>query len=173
MLVQTRKRQTLNRQVHDLSDLMSVYECNYIRLRQLIPDFESLADCCVSRVTGALDLHLQVLERSKYTTTLKLTYQFTDELGRFPAPDLQVRFYHDARLAEVLSCGRTRGKRTAWYDRNRMQYSLDERWHINRFLQKWLGYCLRQGHRYVAKDKSADIRWSEMLGALGACAGEK
>jgi uncharacterized protein YqiB (DUF1249 family) len=127
----------------------------------------------VSRVTGALDLHLLVLERSRYTTTLKLTYLFTDELGQFPAPDLQVRFYHDARLAEALSCGRKRGKRTAWYDRNRMQYSLDERWHINRFLQKWLGYCLRQGHRYVAVDKTSDISWSDMLGSLGICAGRK
>ena len=173
MLVQTRKRQTLNRQVHDLADLMSVYECNYIRLRQLIPDFESLADHCVSRVTGALDLHLRVIERSKYTTTLKLTYLFADELGRFPAPDLQVRFYHDARLAEVLSCGRKRGRRTAWYDRNRMRYSLDERWHINRFLQKWLGYCLRQGHRYVADDKAADLSWSAMIDSLGASPGKE
>jgi hypothetical protein len=28
------------------------------------------------------------------------------------------------------------------------RYTLDEKWVMNRFLQKWLGYCLRQGHRF-------------------------
>ena len=167
MLVQARKRQKGKGQVHNLADLMSIYECNYIRLRQLIPDFENLADRCVSRADGALAIHLRVLERSKYTTTFKLIYFFTDDLGRFPAPDLQIRIYHDARLAEVLTCGRTRGKREPHYDRRRLQYSPDEKWRINRFLQKWLGYCLRQGHRFAPAKDSAELSWSELMGDLG------
>lgn len=132
----------------DLADLMSIYECNYIRLRQLIPDLEALGGAGLSCARGALDLHLQVRETSRYTTTLLLTYYFEDDEGRFPAPDLEVRIYHDARLAEVMRCGRRRGRRDALYDRRHHHYSLDEKWHINRFLQKWLGYCLRQGHRF-------------------------
>lgn len=135
---------------NDLSDLMAIYECNYIRLRQLLQDVGAFAlkTPYVSHVDSALNLYLRICERSRYTTTLSLTYLFHDELGEFPAPDIHIRIYHDARLAEVISCGRVRGRRDAVYDRTRNRYSLDRKWHMNRFLQKWLGYCLRQGHRF-------------------------
>ncbi|MGA7801555.1 MAG: DUF1249 domain-containing protein [Gammaproteobacteria bacterium] len=133
---------------HDFAGLMELYEQNYIRLRRLIPDLSAVGPTAVSRPTGALELHLAIVERCKYTTTLTLTYHFTDELGRFPAPDLQARIYHDAQAAEVIACGRLKGVRSAEYDRLRNRYSMGEKWQINRFLQKWLGYCLRQGHGF-------------------------
>jgi uncharacterized protein YqiB (DUF1249 family) len=129
--------------------LMELYECNYIRLRNLVPDLDALPVVAVSRVAGALDLHLRILERCKFTTTLNLTYHFHDEQGLFPAPDLRVRIYHDAQVGEVIACGRRRGVRHARYNRMHNNYSLEEKWRMNRFLQKWLGYCLMQGHRFI------------------------
>ena len=128
---------------------MELYECNYIRLRNLIPDVDVMPDAVVSRIPGVLDLHLRVIERNKFTTTLNLTYYFTDEQGRFPAPDMRVRMYHDAQVGEVIACGRRRGFRHAEYNRMFNSYTLLEKWYMNRFLQKWLGYCLMQGHRFV------------------------
>lgn len=136
------------RQAHDLGELMAIYECNYIRLRQLLPQLAFMGEADISRVDGALDLHVRIDERNRYTTTLTLTYEFEDEQGSFLAPDIQVRIYQDARLAEVLRCGRLRGQRHATYDTGRRDYTLDAKWRINRFLQKWLGYCMRQGHRF-------------------------
>lgn len=133
----------------NFAGLMEIYECNYIRIRNLVPDIEALPDNVVSRVDGVLDLHLRVIERCRFTTTFSLTYWFTDPEGRFPAPDMQVRMYHDAQVAEVISCGRRRGRRHALYNRMYHSYSLLEKWRMNRFLQKWLGYCLMQGHRFV------------------------
>ena len=57
--------------------------------------------------------------------------------------------YHDAQVGEVISCGRRRGLRHASYNRMFNSYSLVEKWRMNRFLQKWLGYCLMQGHRFI------------------------
>ena len=148
MIVAERQVTARRRTRHELADLMAIYECNYLRLRQLIPDHVLADEGGVSCAERALDLHLSVLERTRYTTTIRLTYLFEDELGEFPAPDMRVRIYHDARLAEVIACGRRRGQRSAEYDRMRHQYSLNEKWRMNRFLQKWLGYCLRQGHSY-------------------------
>lgn len=128
---------------------MELYECNYIRLRNLVPDVDDLPDYVISRIPGVLDLHLRVVERCRFTTTLKLTYHFRDPEGLFPAPDMQVRLYHDAQVGEVISCGRRRGRRHALYHRMYQTYTLDEKWRMNRFLQKWLGYCLMQGHRFV------------------------
>jgi uncharacterized protein len=169
MLLREHAQISRRRRVHDLGELMAIYECNYIRLRQLIPDLAAVGEAALSLASGALDLHLSIIERNRYTTTLKLTYEFADEQGRFPAPDIQVRIYHDARLAEVLSCGRRRGQRDTAYDSGRRDYGLDDKWRINRFLQKWLGYCLRQGHRF--RSGRTDPRnpagsWPEVLAAL-------
>ncbi|MCK5383057.1 MAG: DUF1249 domain-containing protein [Gammaproteobacteria bacterium] len=129
--------------------LMELYESNYIRLRNLVPDLDAMPDEVCSRIDGVLELHLRVVERCKFTTTLNLTYYFHDEEGSFPAPDMQVRMYHDAQVGEVISCGRRRGVRHATYNRMFNRYTLAEKWRMNRFLQKWLGYCLLQGHRFI------------------------
>ncbi len=128
---------------------MEIYECNYIRIRNLVPDIDLMPDVVISRVDGVLDLHLRVIERCRFTTTFNLTYFFRDADGHFPAPDMQVRMYHDAQVAEVISCGRRRGQRHALYNRMHHSYTLSEKWRMNRFLQKWLGYCLLQGHRFI------------------------
>ncbi len=145
------KTHTLNKskEARSLSGLMDLYESNYIRLRKLIPDLDAVTGPCESRVSGALSLHLRLLERSPYTTTLKLTYLFTNDEEVIPAPDVTVRIYHDARLAEVLACGHRRGLRAAEYDRMRNRYPLLRKWEINRFFQKWVGYCLHQQHSFA------------------------
>lgn len=133
----------------NFAGLMELYECIYIRLRNLLPDVDAIPQRVVSRIDGVLDLHLQVIERTRFTTTLNLTYVFYDRDGDFPAPDMLVRLYHDAQVGEVIACGRRRGQRHADYNRMFHRYSLEQKWRMNRFLQKWLGYCLLQGHRFV------------------------
>ncbi len=133
----------------NFAGLMELYECSYIRLRNLVPDLDAVPDEMISRVAGALDLHVRITERCKFTTTFNLTYYFNDREGRFPAPDMRVRMYHDAQVCEVISCGRRRGFRNAVYNRMYNSYSLTEKWRMNRFLQKWLGYSLMQGHRFI------------------------
>ena len=112
MLTASRKARWRNAQSRDFPGLMELYECNYMRLRLLVPDLANMPEDAISQADGALDLHLQVVERCKYTTTIKLTYQFFDAEGEFAAPDIKVRIYHDAQVAEVLSCGRRRGSRS-------------------------------------------------------------
>ncbi len=141
---------------HDLPALMELYELNYIQLRQLVPDINAIQDHSVSRATGALNLYLTVRERCKYTTTLHLSYQFNDNEGEFPAPDLVVRIYHDAQVVEVISRGRRRGRRDAEYDRQHHHYSIETKWQANRFLNKWLGSCMHQGHGFSPAREQLD-----------------
>jgi uncharacterized protein YqiB (DUF1249 family) len=56
--------------------LMSLYESNYLRLQQLIPELVRLDGYFQSRVAGDCDLHVEILERSRYTVTLSLSYFF-------------------------------------------------------------------------------------------------
>lgn len=129
--------------------LMSLYESNYIRLGWLVPDLAGMPRAAVSCVPGDVPLHLTVAERSRYTTTLNLTYRFEDEGGLLSDPDLQIRIYHDARLAEVQSCARWHRHTLLESIRSQLARALGDRWLRNVMLNKWLDYCVERGHRFL------------------------
>ena len=130
--------------------LMTLYESNYIRLRSLVGDVRRLAGPVVSSVPGDLDLHVEALEHCPYTTILRLTYLF-DEAGATVAdPDLEVRVYHDARLAEASRCARWVRHPGLAQLRTGLSAALGERWLRNMLLNKWLDYCAERGHRVAA-----------------------
>ena len=135
------------------SALMDLYERNYIQIRRLLPVMPPAAAVRVSQTPGGLDLHLRIIERCRYTSELILTYQFGGEEGLpIAEPDLRIRVYHDARQAEAMTAHLRHDLVFSSYfpDEGRMdRASLYRRWRINRFLYKWLSYCLRQGHRFT------------------------
>lgn len=132
--------------------LMSLYESNYIRLGWLIHDLAALRGTAVSTVDGDCPLHLIIDERSRYTTTLTLTYVFDGAVDGKSAPvsdpDLQIRVYHDARLAEVQSCARWHRHAMLESIRSELARDLGDRWLRNVMLNKWLDYCVERGHRF-------------------------
>ncbi|HEY3487487.1 MAG TPA: DUF1249 domain-containing protein [Gammaproteobacteria bacterium] len=130
--------------------LMDIYEQNYIRLRRLIPDFENLGMTAVSTAIGCVDLHYRCLQRSPYTSVFILTYRFEEF-----EPDLKIRVYHDARVAEVLGGNlqfdkRLRNSKICGLFRADL-HNIESKWALNRFLQKWLNFSLRQGHRFMPR----------------------
>jgi uncharacterized protein YqiB (DUF1249 family) len=130
--------------------LMTLYESNYIRLGWLARDLKKLPAHAVSRVAGDCDLHLDVLERSRYTTSMTLTYRFVEGGAAIAEPDLELRVYHDARLVEA--CGGNDGRRHRDLAELRAScgQQLGERWMRNQMLNKWLEYCAERGHRFAA-----------------------
>ena len=127
-----------------LSSLIDLHESNYHRLLRLAPDLRYIEGTVVSRVAGALDLFLTVHKQQRYTTTLSLTYRFDDG----SQPDAAIVVYHDVLAAELLSINR---RRPAWVRncRKGQMPEIDRKWRTNRFLQKWLGFCHRQGHLFL------------------------
>ena len=122
------------------------------RTLRLLPAMPPADTVRVSHVAGALDLHLHVSERFRYTSELALTYRFEREGGgAVHEPDLRVRIYHDARLAEVM-VARLRRVPPFVLGEAAEASELRARCHANRFLYKWLGYCTRQGHGFGAPD---------------------
>ena len=135
---------------NSFAGLMDLYEANYIRLRKLCGQKGSMPPVAVSRITQGMDLYLQVLEQTRYTSTIALTHYFVDsQQGLLAYPDLRLRIYYDALQAEVIgqsfrfensdlpTCG------------NPAHSSLQIRWRVNRFLFKWLSFCVQQGHSFV------------------------
>lgn len=126
--------------------LMSVYESNYLRLLSIVPDLERIDGCFRSRVAGDCDLHLDILDRSRYTVTMSLTYYFETDEGRVADPDLLVRAYLDGRLAEAMKLG-SEHRHVAFRQLVREHgKELSARWRRNVVLNKWLDYLREQGH---------------------------
>ena len=137
------------------ASLMDLYEQNYVLMRLLAPDLKSMPHASfVSRVPGAMALELTVLEHSRYTSTFRLTYRFAGNSPRGRnqrEPDLAIRLYHDARACEVMSGLMPEGRIEI-----RRKRDLEEGRRLNRFLQKWLSYCLRQGHQFGECSETAE-----------------
>ena len=126
--------------------LMMLYESNFIRLRQLIPELERLDGYYQSRVAGDCDLHLEILDRSRYTVTLSLSYFFQVDGTRFADPDVKIRVYLDGNLAEAMSlCGEHCHAELRRLTRMHGA-ELGARWRRNIVLNKWLDYLLESGH---------------------------
>ncbi len=126
--------------------LMALYESNYLRLLRLIPELERIDGCYRSRVAGDCDLHVEILERCRYTVTVSLTYLFESSDGTIADPDMTIRAYLDGQLAETMSL---RGnKRHSELGRLVRAHgaNLDARWRRNMILNKWLDYLCDQGH---------------------------
>ena len=70
----------------DFRGLMELYELNYVHLRRLIPDIESIGERAVSAVSNGLDLHYVRIEKSRYTTTFFLSYCFAESGDEYWAP---------------------------------------------------------------------------------------
>ncbi len=151
--------------------LMTLYESNYVRLGWILPELEAIDGDHVSRVPGDVCLHLRVAERTRFTTTLDLSYVLEDVAGPLVTPDMQVRIYRDARLAEACSCS---GWRRHTLPRHLKEHArvlhnsrriLGRRWARNVLLNKWLEYCAERGHRFDATTRCVAQKCDEIVHA--------
>jgi uncharacterized protein YqiB (DUF1249 family) len=133
----------------DFVSLMTLYESNYIGLLRLVPGLRSLTGAQVSVIDQDCPLTMRVLERGPYTTTFALTYQFETGAGVIADPDLQVRAYHDAGMAEVLACARWHRHEVLAAIKSALFVQLGDRWLRNVMLNKWIDYCLTRGHQHT------------------------
>ena len=126
--------------------LMALYESNFARLNQLIPELDRLDGYYRSRVAGDCDFHVEIIERCRYTITLSLSYFFYDSGERIADPDMQVRVYLDGRLAEAMRFGGDHRHAALRRLSREHRGELDVRWRRNIVLNKWLEYLMDQGH---------------------------
>ena len=136
----------------DLARLQSTCEMNYARLLQLLPEMRlGLASRRVALSRGEHLLgviRLEVVDLSVYTSTLQL--QQEQHLPWLSWPRLEVRVYHDARMAEVVVADNARRFRGLYPYPNEAMHQPDEKTQLNLFLGEWLSHCLACGHEFEA-----------------------
>lgn len=129
-----------------LRRLQAVQAEIYRQLQLLLPDHIAYHDHLVSEVAGSPLLFLEVIERHKYTTFFRLTYQLSDEEKPRFTPNAHIRHYHDARLAEATSFDPEQGCVRLASPALPSKAMMQQAWRKNRALDRWLDYLIRQGH---------------------------
>lgn len=131
--------------------LMDLCEENFLLIERLSPKIRSLQGKYLSSLEGSIDLYLDVMEQTPYTSLIHLTYYFVHENGQAPEPDPDalVRVYYDSRQIEVLELR----QKVLPLKRGMQWPTLDQKWKANLFLSKWLGYCVQQGHHFGPQQK--------------------
>ena len=127
----------------NLAAMHATCECNYVRLLQLFPDYETYNSREFQLPDGAR-VRIEVVERCRYTTLMRVQ-QHGSVNAWLSAPRFDLRAYHDARMVEVTGF-QAQSRVAARYEYpNRQMHSQDEKAQQNLFLAEWLSYCLQQG----------------------------
>jgi len=148
MFVETIEQRVRLVRPRSFAGLMTLYESNYARMKQLMGDLKQLPEHAVSASPTDLSLYVNVQERSRYTTVMQMTYWFDAAEGSVADPDLALRIYHDARLVEAVDCAgnpRHAVLQPLWRP---ARSEMEQRWTLNILLNKWLEYCLDNRHRF-------------------------
>jgi uncharacterized protein YqiB (DUF1249 family) len=143
----------------DLKRYMADCDANYVRLLKLFPEMVQSESTDIERKVG-LDhggdhiFRLRVLEQTPYTTLISVCQRAevecvtSNEWLRLPV--LTLRLYHDAKVAEVVSCEGSRRAFPRYEYPNERMYHQDEKAQWNQFLAEWLSNCLEHGYEVEA-----------------------
>ena len=139
----------MKKYVPQLASLQAVCAANYARLLTLLPDCgtDDLAYRFI--VKAGTEYVITILETAPYTTTVKM-----EQLGNSPTflrPVMEIRLYHDARMAEVISSQHAGALAPSYDYPNPDMRQRDEKERVNSFLAEWLVYCLKHQDTMIEK----------------------
>lgn len=116
-----------------------IYEYNFQSLQELLPGLQSPSLSQMECVGGVV---VEVLERHKYTTIIRLSQSLPLPAPLARGPVMTVRIYYDARVAEVLSYQMHRHFQPRYEYPNPEMRQRREKQRVNEFLGEWLRFCL-------------------------------
>ena len=128
--------------VPKLANMHQVCEINYGRLLRLLPDCDTEDLQYQFKVNASLLYTIKIIECSRYTSTLEMSQK--NQMGyEFLRPVVQVRLYHDAKMAEVISAQNIGSLKPSYQYPNTKMYQKNEKEMVNLFLAEWLQFCLK------------------------------
>ncbi len=134
----------LRRYTVDLQAYMAECEANYRRLMKLLPvnNDEVVYQVQLPGQSSVL-MRMRVLERCKYTTMMTIEQACLGDW--LPDYHFEVRIYHDAKMAEVISFQKQGRMRPVYGYPNEKMHQKDEKFQQHYFLSECLANCLKNG----------------------------
>ena len=137
--------------VPKLANMRQVCEVNYGRLLKLLPDCDTEDLQYQFKVNASLLYTIKIIECSRYTSTLEMS-QKNQISYEFLRPVVQVRLYHDAKMAEVISAQNIGSLKPSYQYPNTKMYQKNEKEMVNLFLAEWLQFCLTQSSQLYSSE---------------------
>lgn len=134
----------MKRYVPDLMSLQRTCEVNYMALMKLLPPGGSVGAERRYQVGNGLQFQLTVTEESRFTSQVILA-QHNPELPSYLQARIEIRLYHDVRMAEVCAAQQISMLQPRYDYPNQKMYHRDEKEQVNLFLADWLRFCLKHG----------------------------
>lgn len=131
----------MKKYVPHLADLQATCAKNYALFMSLLPDIDTSELSYSFSASKALQYRITLLDTAPYTTTLKMEQINSSTLLTKPVMD--IRLYHDAKMAEVLSSQHAGAIAPSYDYPNPDMYHKDEKERVNTFLSEWLNFCLK------------------------------
>lgn len=124
-----------------LATILALCERNYAMLLRLLPDCDTVDLTYRFDVSDRLRYQIRIIESTRYTSVVSFA-QIDKNTPNFLQPNMEVRLYHDARVAEVTKSQQI-GRLKPRYDYpNQNMHQRNEREMVSRFLGEWLEFCL-------------------------------
>ncbi|MBU2864002.1 DUF1249 domain-containing protein [Reinekea marina] len=137
----------MKKYVPDVARHAAMCEANFVRIQRLLGDATepSYHYSWQDAQNGFIKVDVDVLERFKYTTTIKLTKTLDYMPLQAKSVELIVRLYDDARMAEVVTLSQGQQLAGVYRYPNNQMYQIDEKAQANHFLGEWLSHLLSHG----------------------------
>ncbi|SFB82017.1 hypothetical protein SAMN02745724_00212 [Pseudoalteromonas denitrificans DSM 6059] len=129
--------------IPDLPAFMKICEQNFFRVMKLMPKREEVGDTSLIDVER-FSYQLEITSTSRFTTDI-IFKQTSSNIVGFINPELLVRIYHDARMAEVISPDYLKRIKPSNEYPNPLMHQKDEKYQVNAFLLDWLDHCITHG----------------------------
>jgi len=119
-----------------------VYDDNYERLMVLLPTLQQVNLEQRLEFAECDGFCFELLEKTPYTSVVRLTADWSLCPSWMPVPEMTVRLYHDAEVAEVLSYQKHSRFDVEYDYPNPNMFNKREKRRLNEFLREWLSVCL-------------------------------
>ena len=118
----------------------------YEKLLRVAPELRQTRECAKSRVTGFMDLNLDVLERTDSRMRVALSHYYKHPSGDLiPDPDMEMVVDFDTRVAEAMNYSDTYIYEEA-VPAGEAKPDDEVARRLNEFLEIWLDNLFEQGH---------------------------
>ena len=129
-----------------LSDLINIFEKNYIKFEKLFPLLKENNNFKYFLPEGSKlsEVSIKIEKMSLYTTFVEINQSSKKEKSGINT-QMEIAIYHDIKMAEVRSLN---GKKVFWMKYkypNKNMFHKNEKIQINVFLSEWLDFSEKQG----------------------------
>jgi len=129
----------------DLADLQRNGETIYVLLGRLLPEFAEACERAIDlgREQSGHSLLLRVIETTPYTSVIQVVPSAKSEW--IQGFEMQLRAYHDAKIAEVISCEQLHRILAKYPYPNSRMLLPDEKAQLHRFVKEWFLHVDQHG----------------------------